>query len=315
MAWARRRGGSAAAEGDDEDDEDADEMEETMEAGGAVWDAKRQVWREVSRRDAEAGGAQPGASAAAGRSAAADGRTARLGAMAQANPDRAPVGRPSESAAASTDAGAKAGALGRAGGGGGGGGGDDDDDASTSTSASPSEDSAVEEDMAYEKQLAASRRPATTVQSPSSATQGRSSLVWRPVVPRGAAGPTAARLRASQQEQREKLLARLFPNEPSPSAVNVNEPSPSATSPLSDSSPSAAGDRGPPATASSSVPPPSPLPLLPLPAVDGVVASDHAADEDLRDVDDGRDGGGATAATRNEPSGGDGLYFDADDVE
>ena len=38
-------------------------------------------------------------------------------------------------------------------------------------------------------------------------------FVWRPVVPRGAASTAVASVRANQQEQRERLLARLFPHE------------------------------------------------------------------------------------------------------
>jgi hypothetical protein len=43
-------------------------------------------------------------------------------------------------------------------------------------------------------------------------------FVWRPVVPRGAASAAVASVRANQQEQRDRLLARLFPHESSADA-------------------------------------------------------------------------------------------------
>ena len=55
--------------------------------------------------------------------------------------------------------------------------------------------------------------PSASSAGQSIAEGGSRPFAWRPVVPRGAGGKAAARVRASQQEQREKLLARLFPHE------------------------------------------------------------------------------------------------------
>ena len=115
------------------------------------------------------------------------------------------------------------------------------------------------------------------------------SFVWRPVAPRGSAGASAARTRASQQEQREKLLARLFPGEStasSPSAVSPRsggagpkraQGSPSTASPTPSRTVTGGTSRGTPSSS---------LPSIATPTVESPPAEGH---EDLRDIDGGGD--------------------------
>ena len=113
-------------------------------------------------------------------------------------------------------------------------------------------------------------------------------FVWRPVVPRGSAGAAAARLRAAQQEQREKLLARLFPGE------STLDQSSGLSTPVYSSRLSTPSRTTPAQSVTTSS----------LPSLESTPAFGH---EDLRDID-----GDEPPDDLEDDNGVDQLYFDGD---
>jgi len=90
-------------------------------------------------------------------------------------------------------------------------------------------------------------------------------FVWRPAVPRNTSVSAAARLRTAQQDQRERLLSRLFPHESQ------------SDSPLTVGTPTL------PSTPTLSTPPPE---LEIEPAASAFAAEDDTPIVDLADIDE-----------------------------
>ena len=249
----RLRGSREAV--DDEDDE---------ERSGVVWNAQTQSWEETSTADEDDD--DEGDEAGASRSGTSRGWTPREGGHTAA----ATVGA-SSSAVAATSSARDAAAMrvaaapaATAPGGPSVASGQDveSDEADTSSSAASMSDETDDDEALYSDEvLGLASQPAPP---PSAATASRETVAtgftWRPVVPRKAAGSAEAQVRLTQQqEQRERLIARLFPG----GVPNGSEPAVAASPSVSAASPSVSA-ASPSASASSAA-----LPSLatPEPAV------------------------------------------------